>query len=74
MIDSFVTKEMLYELAKHNSVVRQYMMLVEHKGLDYTSALASCVYYLAKESDAKSKILIEHLEICTTRHNIITKL
>lgn len=64
MIESFVTKEMIYELARHNPVVRQHMMLVEHSKLDYTSALAACVYYLAKESDEKTKMLLKHLEVC----------
>lgn len=65
MIETFVTREMIYKIAQNNPVVYQYMMQVEHGNLDYSSALAACVYYLSKESEEKTKMLMKHLEICT---------
>lgn len=63
-IQTFVTKDMIYKLAKSNAVIYSYMMQVEHGNLDYTSALAACVYYLAKESDEKSKMILKYMELC----------
>lgn len=65
MISTVVTKEKLYALARENNILRTFIQQHEFGGLPWESVLASCVYYLVKENEAKDKMICKYLELHT---------
>lgn len=64
-MNTLITKERIYELARSNAVIHKAIMAHEHGGLDWPSALALMVWHLVEANNSRTELLRKHLELCS---------